>query len=65
MGIILKNCPFCGQEPDFTYNLDLVPDGIKCRTCHIVVRYPRIRAKPKDKFEVVMQQMADCWNRRA
>ena len=37
MRIILKSCPLCGQEPEFTYNLDMILDGIMSRLCQKVM----------------------------
>ena len=62
----LRPCPFCGNRSVyFTHNMDLEPDGITCRRCHIVVRFSRIRVKGGEKFEIAMNEMADVWNRRA
>lgn len=60
----LKRCPFCGGEPYFVYNIEMEPDGIRCSNCHIVIRFPRIKVKGGEKFEVAMGKMAEIWNRR-
>ena len=63
--INLKPCPFCGGKVGFNHNVELIPDGVVCQKCKIVVRYMRIKMKSKDNFEVPMKQMAEAWNRRA
>lgn len=62
----LKSCPFCGNKTvHFVYNIEMEPDGITCFTCHIIVRYPRIHVRGGERFEVVMNRMAEAWNRRS
>ena len=62
----IKPCPFCGESKVYiVYNIEMEPDGITCPTCHIVVRFPRIRVKGGEKFEVAIGKMTDVWNRRA
>ena len=62
----LKPCPFCGGSKAYIIcNIELEPDGITCPTCHIVMRFPRIRVKGNEKFGVAIGKMTDVWNRRA
>ena len=64
--IKLKPCPFCGESIAYiVYNIEMEPDGITCPACHIVVRFPRIKVKGGEKFEVAIGKMTDAWNRRA
>ena len=61
----LKPCPFCGESKTYiVYNIEMEPDGITCPVCHIVVRFPRIKIKGGEKFEVAIGKMTDAWNRR-
>lgn len=60
----LKPCPFCGSEVWFNHNMELEPDGIHCQQCGFVIRWLGVRAKPGEKFEVVMKKIAEKWNRR-
>ncbi|WP_205838925.1 Lar family restriction alleviation protein [Bilifractor porci] len=62
----LKPCPFCGESKEYiVYNIEMEPDGITCPVCHIVVRFPHIKVKGGEKFEVAIGKMTDAWNRRA
>ena len=61
----LKSCPFCGNKVKFAYDADFVPYGVTCSTCHMVVKFMRIGMKKGEKFEDVMNRMADIWNRRS
>lgn len=62
----LKPCPFCGGKVWFNVNIDLEPDGIRCARCKYILRYPSIRVeKSTEPFSVVMDKMANEWNRRA
>lgn len=64
--IILEPCPFCGGKVDFSFNIELEPDGIRCGRCKFILRYPRIRiTKNTEPFSVVMDKMANEWNKRA
>ena len=63
--IELKTCPFCGGKVQFTYNIAFEPDSIACFGCHIFVKYPRIRVKGGEKYEVALGKMAEAWNRRS
>lgn len=60
----LKPCPFCGGKVDFNYNIELEPDGIICNNCKTVLRFMRVRHKKNDPYGVVMDRMAEIWNRR-
>lgn len=61
----LKPCPFCGGTKAYiVHNIEMEPDGIVCPMCHIVVRFPRIKVRGGERFEVAMSKMADAWNRR-
>ena len=62
--ITLKPCPFCGRKVDYNYNIDLELDGVHCMACHMIIRFSRVKARPSDKYEVVMEQIAERWNRR-
>lgn len=62
--IDLKPCPHCGGRVRFNHNAELLPDGIFCPNCHMLVRFTTIQADRKDKFEVVMDRIAGAWNRR-
>lgn len=62
--IELKPCPFCGAPVWFNHNMELEPDGIHCQQCGFVIRWLGVRAKPREKFEVVMKKLAERWNRR-
>ena len=61
----LKPCPHCGSKVDYAYNLDLIPYGIQCAKCHMIVRFTRVK-KPglHDPFETVMTDIATYWNER-
>ena len=61
----LKSCPHCGMDVQYTYNIDLEPDGIMCPKCHTVMRFIRISVKPGEQFIIAMSKMAEIWNRRA
>lgn len=61
----LKPCPFCGKEVRFNHNAELVPDGIYCPNCHMLVRFTRIRVSNSERIGVTMDKIADQWNRRA
>lgn len=62
----LKPCPFCGERKAYVvYNIEMETDGITCPICHIVLRFPRIRVKGGERFEVAIDKMMDVWNRRA
>lgn len=60
----LKPCPFCGGKVKFNHNIELVPDGIYCPACRMLVRYYGIRAKKNEVFGVIMDEIAEAWNRR-
>lgn len=63
--IKLKPCPFCGESKAYNvYNIEMEPDGIACPTCHIVIRFPRIKVRGGEKFEIAINKMAEVWNRR-
>lgn len=63
--IDLKNCPHCGGEVSFVYDLDGIPNGIACLRCKIVTRFMRERLKPKEKIGDLQDRMAEIWNRRS
>lgn len=64
--IKLKPCPFCGGKVGFNINMDFEPDGVRCARCKYILRYPNIRVKKStEPFSVVMDKMANEWNRRA
>lgn len=60
----LDPCPLCGGMVWFNYNLNLEPVGIICRNCNYILRFYRITPIPGEKFEVIMQRLAEAWNRR-
>lgn len=61
----LKECPFCGNKVTYAYDLLMNPYGVVCHHCHMVVRYTRIKpAKEYEKFERVLGEIAEAWNRR-
>ncbi len=60
----LKPCPHCGGKVKFNHNAELIPDGIFCPNCHMMVRFTTIHANRGDKFEVIMDELAEAWNRR-
>lgn len=61
----LKECPFCGNEVRYAFNLEMNPYGVVCSRCHMVVSYTRINPpKPHEKFERVLGEIAEAWNRR-
>ena len=63
--IELKPCPHCGKKVDFAYDLELEPYGIHCPTCHMVVRFTRVKPAAKNEiFERVMSDIAVRWNER-
>ncbi len=63
--IKLKPCPFCGESKAYNvYNIEMEPDGIACPTCNIVIRFPRIKVRGGEKFEIAISKMAEVWNRR-
>ena len=62
----LKPCPFCGESRAYpAYNIEMEPDGIVCPICHIIIRFPRIKVRGGEKFEIAINKMAEVWNRRA
>lgn len=61
----LKPCPFCGGKVDFNHNIAGVPDGIRCMGCRTILRYLRIKHQNSKPFGIVMDEMAEAWNRRA
>lgn len=61
----LKSCPFCGGKVRMNHNIELVPDGIYCPTCHMKVNYTRELMKNKEQYGAVMARIAEAWNRRA
>ena len=63
--IKLKPCPFCGGKVNFNHNAELIPDGVVCQRCKMIVRYMRIKTRAKEQFSVPMEQIAEAWNRRA
>ena len=65
MKVELKPCPHCGGKVDYNFDLKLMPDGVKCRRCKMIVHYYGIKYKSTDRFEVPMSQIAELWNRRA
>lgn len=61
----LKPCPFCGRDGAYiVHNIEMEPDGITCPTCHIIIRFPRIKVKNGERFGVAMGKMTEAWNRR-
>ena len=61
----LKPCPLCGGKVDFSYNIEMEPDGIICRQCKTVTRFlgmPTLRKH--EPFGVAMDRIAERWNRR-
>ena len=61
----LKPCPFCGGKVDFNYNMELIPDGIRCLKCWYVIRYMKMpKTTQTTKFSEIMKPMAERWNRR-
>lgn len=63
--IKLEPCPFCGNNVSFAYDITGIPHGVVCIRCHMVVKFSRIRPPGKhEKFERVMKDIAEAWNRR-
>lgn len=63
--IELKPCPFCGGEAEYNYNMELIPDGIRCMKCKYILRYLGMpKATGATPFEKIMEPMAERWNRR-
>ena len=60
----LKDCPFCGGSVRFSYDMELIPEGIMCHRCKYVLRFWDIRGKSTTRFEDLMKPMAERWNRR-
>lgn len=60
----LKHCPFCGGHVRFNHNAELIPDGIFCQNCHMLMRFTTIHAGRNEKFEAVMERLAAAWNMR-
>lgn len=60
----LKPCPFCGNNVDYAYNMELEPYGVHCPRCHMVVRYTRVKQIGRTDFGSIMAQISTYWNRR-
>ena len=61
----LKPCPFCGQKVDYNYDLGLMPIGVYCKNCRIVVRFMGMKKSGKGEvFGDAMKRIAERWNRR-
>lgn len=62
----LKPCPFCGRKANFTYDVEtLAPTGIQCVTCHMIVRFSRIKPpRKREPYERVIKELVTAWNRR-
>ena len=61
----LKPCPFCGGKVNFAYDIQLLPNGIRCGRCHILVRFCNVEPPgPHELFERTMNEIAEAWNRR-
>lgn len=67
MKVELEPCPHCGGKVNYTYDaVDLYPTGIQCVTCHMIVRYSRIKPPRRNEpYERVFNEFAEAWNRRA
>jgi hypothetical protein len=62
---MLTTCPFCGNDVDFAFDVDGMPNGVWCRNCHMIARWSRIKEKRGDTAGKLMDQYAKAWNRRA
>lgn len=64
--IDLKPCPFCGGKVGFMYDAELLPSGIRCIRCHMMVKFYRVKPpKPHEPLGRVLNEYAEAWNRRA
>lgn len=61
----LKPCPHCGNKVDYAYDLELIPYGIHCPHCHMIVKFTRV-AKPaaNETMGSVMASISAKWNKR-
>ena len=64
MNEMLKPCPFCGGKVGYAHDIEMIPYGVTCMRCHMVVRFTRIEAKKREPFGIVMDKIANAWNQR-
>ena len=61
----LKSCPFCGKKVQIWQDAELIPQGVACHYCKMVVRFTRVKAPGShEAFERVIDDIAERWNRR-
>lgn len=60
----LKPCPFCGQSVRFVYDIDGMPNGIWCLSCHMKVIYSDLVTNAHTTAGGLMEQLLNHWNKR-
>lgn len=62
----LKPCPFCGAEVKIIHNMELLPYGVYCHQCKMIVQWNRLREWGKNETVGEHQaKIAEAWNRRS
>lgn len=60
----LMPCPFCGGPAEFSFGLRGEPQGIWCNQCRSLMKYTQIEYKASRPHRMILEQMAERWNRR-
>lgn len=64
MVIDLARCPHCGGEVQLSFDLELVPDGVICRKCKMIVHYYGLKYKDDDTYVEMINRISEKWNKR-